>query len=278
MQECLTSPSIPLMSGTGGDCFSICFFTTWLCEGIFDIADNICDAYADIGSIGFGAAVTAGVAAAIPGVLWDLPMAATLGLLAKEFVEPLFDRVVERVCQPTDTLGDSIALTDECMDAMKYFAGSFDNIVETAGTDLNGMLTGNIQDCCSTVMRRRRRLGYCSNVERRRRCLVDWNPTDHDECYNPEDELLEDYEEGLTVTMESATNLPNTDWPIGQIDPYVTCEDEDGDSYFQTQALDDGGTSPTWHLHAIWGFPTITGTLCRDPSSLKGLYQFGVHI
>ena len=31
------------------------------------------------------------------------------------------------------------------MDSMKYFGSSFDNIVELAGTDLNGMLTGNIQ-------------------------------------------------------------------------------------------------------------------------------------
>ena len=92
MSDC-TTPT--LLGGTGGDCFSICFFTTWLCEGIFDIADNICDAYADVGSVGIGAAVSAGVAAVIPGVLWDLPMAATMGLLAKEFVEPLFDQATE---------------------------------------------------------------------------------------------------------------------------------------------------------------------------------------
>ena len=35
---------------------------------------------------GIGAAITAGIAAAIPGVLWDLPMAATLGLLAKDWL------------------------------------------------------------------------------------------------------------------------------------------------------------------------------------------------
>ena len=39
------------------------------------------------------------------------------------------------------------------------------------------------------VMRRRRRLGYCSNVESRRRCMVDMNPTDYDECYFLSQEL-----------------------------------------------------------------------------------------
>eukprot|EP00439_Symbiodinium_sp_Y106_P083548 s295_g23.t1 len=246
MKECMTPASMLTPDGTSGDCFSICFFTTWLCEGIFDIADNVCDAYADIGAAGIGAAITAGIAAAIPGVLWDLPIAATIGLLAKEFLEPLFDRIVERICQPSDALGDTISLTDECMDSMKMYEDKLTGIVQKAGTTLNGMLEGSLQDCCSTVMRRRRRLGYCSNVERRRRCMIDWNPTDVDECYNPEDELEELYEEGITISVHSASDLPDTD-TFGQSDPYVICKDEyEDEDQFQTKTMHDADANPVW--------------------------------
>jgi len=246
MKNCMTPASPLTPDGTNGDCFSICFFTFWLCEGIFDIADNVCDAYADIGAAGMGAAITAGIAAAIPGVVWDLPIAATIGLLAKEFLEPLFDRIVERICQPSDALGDTISLTDECVDSMKLYEDKLTGIVQKAGTTLNGMLEGNLQDCCSTNMRRRRNLGYCSNVERRRRCLVDWNPTDVDECYNPEDELAELYEEGVTISVQSASDLPDTD-TFGQSDPYVICKDEyEEEDDFQTKTVHGAGANPVW--------------------------------